>query len=193
MAFKIGVTGGIGSGKTSVCMVFEALGVPVYYADVQAKYLMNTDPTLKSSISGYFGGQIYLGGTLDRRKLAKIVFNDRTALKKLNSFVHPAVARDFEHWCARQTSRYIIEEAAIIFESGIAHRFDKIILVTAPDDMRIKRVCARDNVAPENARERIKNQMPENEKIALANYVVYNDNTRAIIPQVMEIYKQITQ
>ena len=191
MSYKIGITGGIGSGKTTVCMVFEVLGVPVYYADMQAKRLMNTDPQLKASIAGYFGSEIYRGGMLDRSKLAEIVFNDKTALETLNSFVHPAVARDFEDWCALQTSPYVLEEAAIIFESDIAHRFDNIILVTAPDDIRIKRVCARDNVSPDTVRERMKNQLPEEKKIALAQYIIYNDNTKMIIPQVMEIHRSL--
>ena len=191
MSYKIGITGGIGSGKTTVCMVFETLGVPVYYADAQAKNLMNTDAELRASITGYFGNNIYRDGTLDRRKLAEIVFNDKTALAKLNNWVHPAVARDFEDWHSRQTTLYVIEEAAIIFESNIEHRFDKIILVTAPEEIRIKRVCARDKLHPKAVRERIKNQMPEEKKIPLADYIIYNDNIQMIIPQAMETHKQI--
>ena len=188
---KIAITGGIGSGKTSACIVFETLGVPVYYADTQAKLLMNTDQELKSLITGYFGDDIYCEGELDRRKLAEIVFNDKIALEKLNSWVHPAVARDFEDWYKRQTSRYVLEEAAIIFESGIAHRFDKVILVTANDKIRVERVCARDNIAPETALNRMKNQWSENRKIELADYIIYNDNVNRLIPQVLEIHQQI--
>ena len=188
---KVGVTGGIGSGKTTVCMVFETLGVPVYYADRQAKLLMNTDSELKAAITGYFGNGIYCDGTLDSRKLAEIVFNDKTALEKLNSLVHPAVASDFDYWLAKQTSKYVIEEAAIIFESNIAHRFDKIIVVTAPDDIRIERVCIRDRVTPENVRERMKNQWTDDKKIALADYVICNDNIRHITYQILKIHRQI--
>jgi len=104
MSYKIGITGGIGSGKTTACVVFETLGIPVYYADIRAKQLMNTDPELKAALTGFFGKKIYRDGELDRRKMANIIFNDKTALEKVNSWVHPAVARDFEQWYARQTS-----------------------------------------------------------------------------------------
>ncbi len=188
---KVGITGGIGSGKTSVCMVFETLGIPVYYADTQAKQLMNTDPELKASLQSYFGSGIYYDGTLDRRRMAEIIFNDKTALEKVNNWVHPAVARDFEIWCTRQTSPYVLEEAAIIFESNITHRFDKVILVTAPDTIRIERVCVRDHVTPEAVRERMANQWSEEKKISLADYIIHNDNIHMVTPQVMEIHKKL--
>ena len=189
---KVGLTGGIGSGKTTVCKVFETLGIPVYDADTQAKWLMNTDPELKTALQGCFGNGIYHDdGTLDRRKLAEIIFNDPTSLEMVNSRVHPAVARDFEYWCTMQSSPYVLEEAAIIFESNIAHRFAKLILVTAPDDIRIERVCTRDRIAPETARKRMANQWPEEKKIALADYVIYNDHIRLITPQIMEIHRQL--
>lgn len=188
---KVGVTGGIGSGKTTVCMVFKTLGIPVYNADSQAKLLMNSEPELKASIKEYFGNDIYHDETLDRSKLAEIVFNDKKALDKLNSLVHPAVVGDFEHWLSRQTSKYVIEEAAIIFESNIARRFDKIILVTAPDEVRIERVCARDRVTPEIVRNRMKNQWTDEKKIPLADYIIYNDNIRLITNQILGIHKQL--
>ena len=191
MAQKIGITGGIGSGKTTVCMFFETLGVPVYYADTQARQLMNTDPELKASIMGYFGSGMYRDGTLDRSKLAEIIFNDKTALEKVNSWVHPAVARDFEQWCSRQTAPYVLEEAAIIFESNLAHRFEKVILVTAPDHIRIHRVCARDNATPQAVRSRMTHQWPEEKKMSLADYIIYNDGEHLITPQVMEIHKRL--
>ena len=189
---KVGITGGIGSGKTTVCKMFETLGIPVYYADTQAKLLMSTDPELKASLQGYFGSEIYVDGILVRHQLAEIIFNDPDALEKVNSWVHPAVARDFERWCKMQTSPYVLEEAAIIFESNITHRFEKVILVTAPEDIRIERVCARDCVAPEIVRKRMNNQWPEEKKIALADYVIYNDNVQLIAPQVMAIHKKVT-
>ena len=191
MSYKVGITGGIGSGKTTVCMVFKTLGIPVYEADTHAKQLMNTDRALKDSLSGYFGNEIYRDGELDRRKLANIIFNDNTALEKVNSWVHPAVTRDFEQWSVRQTSPYVLEEAAIIFENNLARRFDKVILVTAPDNIRIERVCARDHVTSEAVRQRMANQWPEEKKIALADYIIYNDNKRLITPQVMEIHRQL--
>ena len=189
---KVGITGGIGSGKTTVCKVFETLGIPVYYADMQAKQLMNTDPELKASIEEYFGSDIYHNGTLNRRKLADVIFNNKTALEKINSWVHPAVARDFDYWYTLQTSPYVLEEAAIIFESDIAPRFRKVILVTAPENLRIERVCARDGVIAEAVRERMTHQWSEEKKIALADYVIYNDNEHTIIPQVLETHKQLS-
>ena len=191
MSHKIGITGGIGSGKTTVCKVFETLGIPVYYADTRAKQLMNCDPALKASLAEYFGNEIYCGGELVRHRLADIIFNDKTALEKVNSWVHPAVAVDFEQWCARQTSQYVLEESAIIFECNLAHRFRKVILVTAPDNVRIERICARDGVTPEVVRQRMINQWPEEKKITLADYMIYNDKTHLITPQIMKIHRQL--
>jgi dephospho-CoA kinase len=188
---KVGITGGIGSGKTTVCKVFETLSIPVYDADAHAKLLMNTDPELKASLQSYFGSSIYHDGTLVRHKLAEIIFNDRAALEKVNSWVHPAVARDFERWCTHQTSPYVLEETAIIFENNLAHRFEKVILVTAPDNIRIERVCARDHITPESVHKRMLNQWPEEKKIALADYIIQNDNVRPIVPQVMGIHKNL--
>jgi dephospho-CoA kinase len=188
---QVGITGGIGSGKTSVCMVFKTLGIPVYDADTQAKRLMDTDPELKASLQGYFGNSIYCDGTLDRRRMAEIIFNDKTALEKVNNWVHPAVVRDFESWRTRQTSPYVLEEAAIIFESNMAHRFDRVILVTAPNTIRIERVCARDHVTSEAVRERMANQWPEEKKIPLADYFIFNDRTCLVTPQVMEIHRHL--
>jgi len=189
--FKIGITGGIGSGKTAVCMIFETLGIPVYHADTCAKQLMNTDPELKSALKGCFGEGIYINETLDRRQLADIIFNDPVALEMVNSCVHPAVARDFENWCTMQTSPYLIEEAAIIFESGMAQRFDKVILVTAPENLRIERVCARDQITPELVRKRMDNQWSDEKKIPLADYIICNDNEHLLTPQVVEIHHAI--
>ena len=189
--YKIGITGGIGAGKTTVCTIFKALGIPVYHADTKAGQLMDIDLELRDLLQGYFGRDVYRSGALDRRRLAEIIFNDKTALEKVNSWVHPVVARDFEHWCTLQTSPYVLEEAAIIFECNAAHRFDKTILVTAPDAVRIERVCARDLSTPEMVRERMANQWPEEKKIAMADYVIYNDYYQLVTPQVLEIHRQI--
>jgi len=189
--YKVGITGGIGSGKTSVCKVFETLGIPVYYADTRAKQLMNTDIELKAELEGYFGKGIYVDEMLDRGKLAEIIFNDPASLEKVNYWVHPAVARDFECWCNLQTSQYVLEEAAIIFETGLAQRFDQIILVIAPEPVRIERVCTRDHVSPEIVRKRMDNQWQEDKKMALADYIIYNDNEQSIITQVIKIHKDI--
>lgn len=186
---KAGITGGIGSGKTTVCKIFETLGIPVYDADTKAKQLMNTNSELKASLQNYFGKDIYSDGVLIRRKLAEIIFNDRTALEKVNNWVHPVVTSDFERWCSLQTAPYILEEAAIIFENNMAHRFEKIILVTASDNLRIGRVCKRDHVDPADVHKRMANQWPEEKKTALADYVICNDDLRLIEPQVMTIHK----
>ncbi len=190
---KVGITGGIGSGKTSACLIFKTLGIPVYDADTRAKELMNTDPELKTTLEGYFGKDIYENGMLDRKKLSAIIFNDRDALEKVNGSVHPAVECDFKQWCIRQTAPYIMEEAAIIFESGIAQRFGKVILVTAPIELRIKRVCDRDHASPEAVRARINNQWPDEKKMALADYVIYNDDMRLMTLQVMDIHRKLLE
>ena len=191
---KIGITGGIGSGKTTVCKIFETLGIPVYEADTKAKFLMDTDHELKAALTGYFGSDVYYdNGTLNRQLLADIIFNDKSSLKKVNSLVHPAVARNFDDWCARQTAPYVLEEAAIIFERNIAHRFAKVILVTAPEDIRIQRVVARDDVYPETVRIRMLNQWSDEKKKSLADYVIYNDNSRLLTHQVMDIHKKILE
>ena len=191
MPYSAGITGGIGSGKTTVCKVFETLGIPVYDADTQAKRLMNTDLELKAALEDYFGSDIYHEGTIVRHKMAAFIFNDRAALEKVNSWVHPAVARDFEHWRTRQTAPYVLHEAAIIFESKMAYRFEKVILVTAPENIRIERVCVRDRLTPEAVRARMDNQWPEEKKIALADYIICNDNRHMITPQVLEIHRKL--
>lgn len=188
---KVGITGGIGSGKTSACRVFETLGIPVYYADDRAKHLMDTAPGLRDSLQSFFGEDIYANGTLDRRRLAGIIFQNKTLLEKVNSWVHPAVARDFAEWCGRQTAPYVLEEAAVIFENGMAQRFRKVILVTAPGHLRVKRVCGRDHVSPAAVRMRMENQWPDEQKIDLADYVIYNGESQLLIKQVLYIHQAL--
>jgi dephospho-CoA kinase len=189
---KIGITGGIGSGKTTVCKLFELLDIRVYYADVRAKELMNFDPKLKSAIAQHFGSDIYRNGQLDRRRLSNIIFHDASLLRKINEWVHPAVAQDFATWCDQQTGPYILEEAAILFENGAAARFDKVILVTAPESLRIKRVCLRDAVETEAVQARINNQWPEKKKMKLADFVIHNDGKSMLLPQIMKIHHQLS-
>ena len=167
------------------------MGIPVYDADTQAKQLMNTDPELKVALQSCFGDDIYRDGLLRRDQLAELIFNNRAAIEKVNSWVHPAVARDFEQWCARQTAPYVLEEAAIILECNLANRFERLILVTAPDDLRIKRVCARDHVTPETVRVRMNHQWPEEKKLALADYIIYNDRQHLITPQVLKVHRDL--
>ena len=188
---KTGITGGIGSGKTTVCRIFESLGIPVYYADICAKQLMNTDADLKESLMEMFGKDLYIEGTLDRKKLSGIIFNNKEYLEAVNSLVHPAVARDFIRWCDRQSAAYILEETAILFESGMAGRFEKTILVTAPESLRVKRVCDRDHVEASAVYERMKNQWTDERKIPLADYIIYNDDIHMLIPQVIAIHRDL--
>lgn len=186
---KIGVTGGIGSGKTTVCKVFEVLNVPVFYADDAAKSVMNSDVNLITALKAEFGDKIYSQeGLLDRKALAALVFNNQQALKKLNSLVHPAAIQAFKDWTEWQASPYVIKEAAILFESGSYKDCDYTVLVYTPEDLRIKRVLKRDGVTEEQVRARIEKQMPEEEKKKLADFTIVNDGKEALLPQVLKLH-----
>jgi dephospho-CoA kinase len=189
---KIGLTGGIGSGKSIVGKVFEMMGVPVYIADLEAKRLMALDTDVRRLLISRFGNQIYdSNSNLNRKLLAEIVFNDSESLKDINSIVHPAVRNDFKRWCEQysQTS-YVIQESAILFDTGLYQNFDKIITVTADEEIRIQRVVERDSAGREQIVERIRNQFPESVRIEKADFVIYN-NTELILPQIELIDKQI--
>jgi dephospho-CoA kinase len=189
---KIGITGGIGSGKSTVCRVFKILGVPVFNADDAAKELMNTDEALIKSIQIEFGAEIYKEGRLDRPALAAIVFNNEEALNRLNHLVHPPTINYFVEWTKQYSAKpYVLKEAAIIFESGSSAGLDKVITVSAPETLRIQRIIKRDGGSEENVRARMKNQLPEEERIKRADYVIYNDEVQAVIPQVLNIHQQI--
>ena len=162
---RIGLTGGIGTGKSVVAKVFETLGIPVYYADNAAKKLMNTDEELKAAIIKNFGEESYANGELDRKYMATIVFNDKKKLELLNSLTHPATIRDAAKWMKQQTSPYIIKEAALLFESGANKNLDFVIGIDAPLPIRIKRVMARDGISEEEIKKRINRQMDEEEKM----------------------------
>ena len=191
---KVGLTGGIGSGKSTVAKVLQTLGYPVYIADIRAKELMTLDYELVSSIKNVFGEDIYLAdNTIDRQKLASIVFDDKKALEKLNSLVHPAVKRDFNHWCTLQKSSVVFEEAAILFETGSNKYFDKTILVTASKEERIRRVIKRDQTTREAVESRMANQWPQEKKIALADYIINNEGDELVIPQVLDTIDNILQ
>lgn len=174
---KVGVTGGIGSGKSRVCALFAALGIPVYDSDKRAKELMNGDGQLHDKITALFGAEAYgRDGRLDRRFVAGKVFNDPMLLTSLNGIVHPAVAEDFEAWSMSQSEfPYVILESAILFESGFDRFVDKIITVSAPEELRIERVLARDGVSRQAVAERIANQMADAEREARADYIINND------------------
>lgn len=186
----IGLTGGIGSGKTLVSSIFNAIGIPIYRADERARWLMEENPVLVKEVSLNFGKELYFEGALDRRQLAGIVFDDRKKLVRLNSLVHPYVMEDFTDWVAETTNaHYCIHEAAILFESGVADRFKSVITVSAPEDLRIKRVMVRDNTTRAEVAARVSNQMGEEERNQLADHIIYNDEKRFLIPQVIGLHK----
>ena len=191
---KIGITGGIGSGKTTVCKMFEILGIPVYYADARAKALMTKDPALVAQIKNLLGKKVYQkDGSLDRKRIAKIIFNDREKLVQLNALVHPAVAIDGENWHKSQTNApYTLKEAALLVESGSYKSMDYLISVWAPKELRIERVQIRDNASREEVEARIDKQMPEMEKLKIADLVIINDEKTSLIEQVVRIHKYLS-
>lgn len=187
---KIGLTGGIGSGKTTVAKVFEVLGIPVYYADDRAKSLMNTNASLRNSIIKHFGEASYTNGELDRKHLAGIVFNNKEKLELLNSLTHPVTIQDSEAWFAQQSTPYVIKEAALLFESGAADKLDYIVGVYAPQHLRVQRVMERDQVTVEEVMKRISRQIDEEMKMKLCNFVITNNEQQLVIPQVLELHER---
>ena len=193
MALKVGLTGGIGSGKTTVAKIFEVLSVPVYYADAASKRLYHTDAELKENLKQHFGADIYVEEQLDRKKLAAIVFSDPTRLELLNRLVHPPTIRDAEQWMARQTAPYFIKEAALLFESGSAAGLDLVIGVSSPKTLRMKRVMDRDGVSREEVANRMARQIEESIKMKLCDFVLQNDEQALLIPQVLELHEVLLQ
>lgn len=190
---QVGITGGIGSGKSLVCKIFNALGVPSYDADSRAKMVMTTDGILVEAIKKEFGVLSYdARGTLNRQHLANTVFNQPDKLKRLNELVHPRVALDYQQWIQSQANvKYVLKEAALLFESGSYQTLNKIIVVTAPETLRVQRVLFRDpHRSAEQTKEIIRNQMAEVEKIKRADYVITNDETTLLIPQVLKLHTQ---
>lgn len=190
---KIGITGGIGSGKTTICKLFEVLGIPVFYADVRAKALMTEDPELVKAIKENFGEKAYWGdGILDRKYIASIIFKDKEKLGILNSLVHPAVFKDAEKWQKDQKDvPYTLKEAALAFESGSYKTMDKMITVFAPEEIRIERVIQRDHSTRAEVKARIDKQMPEIEKMKKADYVIINDGEHSLVQQVLFIHNEL--
>jgi dephospho-CoA kinase len=189
---KVGITGGIGSGKSTVCKVFSILGIPVFEADKVAKELMNTDRLISDQLIGLFGTEVYRPNrTVNRKYLAAVVFNDTSLLSKLNDIVHPVVRNAFFSWCDQQNAPYIIHEAAILFESGFYKLMDKTIAVVTSEHERIERVMKRDDVTIEMVNERIRNQWNDRQRTELADFVIENNDDQMIIPQIMEIDKKI--
>jgi dephospho-CoA kinase len=190
---KIGITGGIGSGKTIVARVFEQLGIPVYHADYWAKEIMNTEPLVIERLKDLFGKDIYNSdGKADRKRIAELVFADKNKLNELNSVIHPAVWLHGENWLKQHEDKpYILKEAAILFESGGNKGVDKVIMVSAPKDIRMERVMKRDNFTREEVEVRMANQWPDEKKIILSDFVIVNDGKQLVIPQVLEIHSKL--
>lgn len=187
-----GLTGGIGSGKTTVAEIFETLHIPVLNTDIVAKQLMNVDETMRSQIISVFGAKAYLPNMqLNRKYLSGHVFNNKKELQKLNSIVHPAVQNYFMQWALQQTGRYILCESAIMIESGFYKQFDKIICVAACEQTRILRVMQRDRTDEATVRKRIENQMTDEERLKYADFVIYNNNDDDVLEQIIKIDKKI--
>ncbi len=185
---KVGLTGNIGSGKSLIAKIFENLQIPVFNADNEAKKILDS-PKVIREIKRLFGHKISSGNSVDRKALAQIVFNDQSSLDQLNSIIHPAVRSNFATWAEQQTaSPYVIYEAAILIESGHYLSLDKIILVTAPEELRIKRVMQRDTATKAMVQQRMANQWPEEKKIKHADFVIKNDESELLIPQVLKIH-----
>jgi len=187
----VGITGGIGSGKSIVSMIFRELGIPVYEADAEAKKLYDF-PEVSAEVKDKFGESYFHSGKLDKKKLAELVFKDAEALKKINAIIHPHVKKNFHEWKKKfKDSPYVLKEAAILFESGTDKGCDKIIVVTAPETLRKKRVMQRDGRSEKQVEEIIRKQWSDEEKIKRADFVIVNDESKPVLPQVLKIHQNL--
>lgn len=188
---KVGITGNIGSGKSYVCKLFEALGIPVFYSDDETKKLYLI-PSVKELIVNRFGQEVYFDdGTLNRKLLSYHLFKNEEAMRFIESVLYPALNQRFDQWCKQQKSPYVLYESAILFEKNYGKYFDKIIFVSAPEDIRLQRVMQRDDCSEENVRSRMRLQLNEDLKISKADYVICNDGTKPVEPQVLDINKRL--
>jgi len=188
---RIGLTGGIGSGKSTVAAIFRVMGIPVYYADAAARHLMSNDPGIRSRIIEAFGSAAYIDGSPDRTWISEHVLRNRESTEKLNAIVHPATLADARAWMERQSGPYAIKEAALIFESGSERELDLVIGVYAPQELRISRVIRRDGLTKDAILQRMARQMDDAEKMRRCHFVITNDDHSALIPQVLEIHRQL--
>lgn len=190
---RIGLTGGIGSGKTTVAKIFETLHVPVYYADAASKRLYHTDKELMQNLKKYFGDDVYTNDQLNRSTLAQLVFNDPEKLSLLNSLVHPPTIKDAETWMLKQTAPYIIKEAALLFESGSVRGLDYVVGVQSPQPLRIQRAMERDGSTHDEVLARMNRQLDETIKMKLCDFIIHNDEQQAVLPQVLQLHQQFLQ
>lgn len=193
MKTLVGLTGGIGSGKTTIANFFKELGVPIYIADTEAKSLMNRSKVIKRKLIALFGDNAYQNEKLNRDFLSKQIFNNKDLLQKMNAIVHPKVASHFTRWVKKQDAPYVISEAAILFENGSYKKYDYIITVTAPEEVRLKRVMSRDNSSKEKVKSVMNNQWKDEEKIKLSDYVIQNINLEEAKAQVLQIHQNLLQ
>jgi dephospho-CoA kinase len=187
---KIGITGGIGAGKSIVAGIIAVMGYPVYFSDIRAKELTLSDPEIRNGLIDLFGQEIYEHGSLNREKLA-VIFQDDVLRLKVNELIHPVVRRDFESWVSSQHSSMVFNEAAILFETGSYKRMDATILVTAPEEIRLKRVVSRDNASAEAVISRMEKQWEDEQKIPLADFVIHNDDKTPVLAQVEEVISKL--
>jgi dephospho-CoA kinase len=188
---KVGVTGGIGSGKSTVCKILECLGVPVFRADEEGRRLLSEDKEIQKKVAALFGNTILTNGKPDRKKIAAIVFADEGKLKQLNAIIHPAVKASFANWLKKQTGNLVIEEAAILFENGAYKDFDTMLLITAPEELRIKRVTERDHISVHEVKKRMKNQWSDEDKASKADHILLNDEESMLMPKVLELVSKL--
>ena len=188
---RIGLTGNIGSGKSTLASCFEILGIAVFNADKQAKLLMNKDVNLKQSLISEFGKEVFLNNELNRKYLSNLAFKDDSVLKGLNALVHPVVQEAFEKWSIQQSGAYVIKEAAILFESNTYQSLDAIICISCPEEIRLKRILKRNDLSEKQVRQRMSHQWAEEKKISLSDYVITNDNSCLVMPQILSVHNAL--
>ena len=191
MAKRLGITGGIGSGKTTVCRIFSVLGVPVFVADTVARELMQDDRDIREELNSIAGKDLYISGSLDRKELARLIFNRPDLLKRVNAAVHPAVLRNFETWASGKDSPYVIMESAILFEAGADSLLDRVVTISAPVEERIARVMGRNDLSREEVIGRINNQLEDEEREEQSYYVINNSDNEMIIPEILKIHEDM--
>ncbi|ANI88815.1 dephospho-CoA kinase [Arachidicoccus ginsenosidimutans] len=189
---RIGITGGIGSGKSTVAHIFHTFGIPVFDADSAAKNIMQGDKNVHAALVKNFGKEVFENGTLNRKYLSAVVFNDEEKLKTLNAIVHPATIRAADEWMEKQKTPYVLKEAALLFEAGTVAGLDAIIGVYAPLELRVHRVMQRSNLSRKEVMERVVKQMDEDEKMSLCDYVVVNDEQQLLVPQVLLLHERFS-
>jgi len=188
---KVGVTGGIGSGKSTICKIFESLGVPVYYADDRARFLIQKHPEIVEGYKKLFSDDVYSEGKLNREMVARQVFADKDLLQRINELVHPVVRSDFFRWVTMQDASYVVEEAAVLLESGGQKYLDKVVLVSAPESLRIRRVMKRDGIEQQKVLQRIKNQWSDEQRRPFCDFEIIADDKHLVLPQVLKIHSEL--